>query len=115
MSRSTYPYDPSHPGLRTCRHGTPHCVHVNSMCIWHPRTCLTCCMSVQGRDCAIRVVPDDEVKDAWRRLGAAARETADAFRRLGEAVEQPELSEEAAQARMKSDMEALYGTEEERR
>ena len=57
-----YPYVVSDPTLRTCRHRVhqgDRRVAAPSMCLTHPRTCVTCCSSRLKRACGLgpREVP----------------------------------------------------------
>ncbi len=62
MPANLYPYVTGDPILRTCRHrvhqGDPR-VSAPSMCLTHPRTCVTCCSSRLKRACGVgpREVP----------------------------------------------------------
>ncbi len=49
---STYPYVTGDPILRTCRHCHSR-VAAPAMCVEHPRTCMTCCVSRLNRQCSI--------------------------------------------------------------
>lgn len=52
-----YPYVVSDPVLRSCRHRVhqgDRRVSAPSMCLTHPRTCMTCCSSRLKRKCGLK-------------------------------------------------------------
>lgn len=104
MARSTYPHDPRDPGLRPCvRCGNRYMPP--AFCDKHARTCRTCCSRL-GLRCGLRVATE-AVKDLAAKMAAfgdSAEGAADAAARATDAY----------RAAVQADVDALYGTEEDR-
>ena len=91
--RNIYPHDPSDPNLRWCK-DCDYPYMAAGGCQVHKGRCLTCC-SMDQLPCVLDVTPAQ--RKEWQ---------------VSEVVE--DLAEEAARAKVQTDIDSLYGADGER-
>lgn len=100
MTRSTYPHNPSDPGLRTCKRCGNRYMPP-AFCDIHDRTCQTCCSRL-GLQCGLRAA------------GTVLDKLAAQTKALGRSMEHVTDVTAEYRAKVQADIDALYGPQEDR-